>query len=98
MTWRTSIVDLFASSGDEGTLEERARMVHSKWPHFAFLLAAVLFSVLLFNAWRPDLLLVGNVTIDVLGTGTKATFAPGGTAIRSFEPCKVSIARTICAF
>lgn len=59
-----------------------AAMACSPLSLFAYLLAVVFSAFVIFEVCRPDLLLVGNVTIDVLdGKGTRYQ-APGGECVR----------------
>jgi hypothetical protein len=44
----------------------------------SYIIVFLLAAFLAFDLWRPDVLLVGNVTIDVLGSGQKKYRAPGG--------------------
>jgi hypothetical protein len=54
----------------------------------AYIVVFVLTAYLAFDLWRPDVLLVGNVTIDVLGAGPKKYRAPGGAGpSESYSQC-----------
>ena len=43
-----------------------------------------------FDLWRPSILLVGNVTIDVIGNTSKPKFRPGGAYL---QPCMRAVNR-----
>lgn len=62
-------------------VRQPAAMACSHISFFAYLLAITLCTFILFEVFRPDLLLVGNVTIDVLETKGSRYEAPGGKRV-----------------
>ena len=48
-----------------------------------YAIVALVLAYFAFDLWRPSILLVGNVTIDLIGSGAKQKQRPGGALRKS---------------